>query len=398
MALNPGDLVYLDYGEQPALHHTRIVLSCVDEQTHHYMILTPDHDIYCEMLHASNPDIVGIVFGPPDGAIPAALGGANIYGFRPMAAGILARYMREGRDSVAGERAALGLGAIPAAPGAQAEVWVLAEMIPGRKIGEQLQPPAGFPVLGSYGLMEITDSDNHTRPCLIKRIQPDQLESFCEERVQLARSTESLAGEDRIAAEDIRTMAIHYTANGECKRHFKDTLGEMTQCELEDFPFEVRTCLEYVQAIGSIAESCHSQHLAWVHQLGIPSGSRAIYEDEVLSQVIDTAIQYDALNISNLASFELICRRRQLLAEAHSYNPSSPSYEGSDHWMGQRYKHGGAVVVPRLTEHVSKKLQAESQILKERRKLEEAKGRGRGKGGGAPKDGQKGGRGGGSDS
>ena len=34
---------------------------------------------------------------------------------------------------------------------------------------------------------------------------------------------------------------------------------------------------------------------------------------------------------------------------------------------------GGAIVVPSLTEHVSKKLQAESQILKERRKLEEAK-------------------------
>lgn len=65
--------------------------------------------------------------------------------------------------------------------------------------------------------------------------------------------------------------------------------------------------------------------------------------------------------------------------------------------MGSRYKHGGAIVVPRLTEHVSKKLQADSQIMKERRKLEEAKGRGRGRGG-PPNPGNPGGRGGGSES
>ena len=52
--------------------------------------------------------------------------------------------------------------------------------------------------------------------------------------------------------------------------------------------------------------------------------------------------------------------------------------------MGSRYKSGGAIVVPALTEHVAKQLQAESQILKERRKLAEAKGTGRGGGPGKP--------------
>lgn len=47
--------------------------------------------------------------------------------------------------------------------------------------------------------------------------------------------------------------------------------------------------------------------------------------------------------------------------------------------MGTRYKHGGAIVIPSLSEHVAKKLQAESAILKERRKLEEAKGKAKGK-------------------
>ena len=394
MAYNPGDIVYMNYGEIPVIHHCRIVLATVDDSSHDYVILTPDHDIYTEKLHISNTDIVGITPGDAAGVIPAGLAAANIYGFAPLTAAQLAQFMQEGRREAVDERNRRGLGAAAVAGG---QVWVLAEMMTGKKVGEQVTPPPGTPTLGSYGLMTLTDSDGVSRTVLIKQLGVDELDAFCEQRVQLARETEAIAGEDRSASDDIRTLSVQYNMNGERKRSFKETVGEMIQVEMEDFPYEVRTCHEYLQAVSSVAESCFSQHLAWVQQSGIPSGSRAIYEDEVLSQILDVAISYDALCVSNLASFELLVRRKQLLAEAHSYNPASPSYEGSDYWMGSRYKHGGAIVVPRLTEHVSKKLQADSQIMKERRKLEEAKGRGRGKGG-PPKPGSQGGRGGGSES
>ena len=93
----------------------------------------------------------------------------------------------------------------------------------------------------------------------------------------------------------------------------------------------------------------------------------------MLSSILDTALTYDGLAVSNLASFELLVRRKQLLAEAHIYNPSHPSYDGSEHWLGSRYKPGGAIIVPALSEHVAKKMHEEAQILKERRKLEENK-------------------------
>ena len=114
-------------------------------------------------------------------------------------------------------------------------------------------------------------------------------------------------------------------------------------------------------------------------QSRIPDGDRAIYENEVLSRILDTAVVFDALNISNLACFELLVRRKQLLAEAHSFNPSSPSYEGADHYMGTTYRPGGAIVVPELSEHVAKRLEQESKILKEKRKQAELKGKGKGK-------------------
>ena len=382
MAFNPGDIAFVNYGEVPVLHHTRIILATVDEASSQYVILTPDHDIYSEQLDNNNPDVVGVVAGDPGGLIPPILAGQNIYGFAALTAAQLARFMQEGRQEAAAERARLGLG-VGAVAGVK--IWVMAEMFGGRKIGEQVAVVPGMPVLGDYGLLNITDSSGNTRACLVKNIDADDLDTFCEERIQLCREAEAIAGEDRIASDDIRTMSVQYNMNGERKRNFKDSIGEMSQVELEDFPFEPRTCHEYLQAVGSVSESCYSQHLAWVQQAGIPSGSRAVYEDETLAKILDVAISYDALCVSNLAAFELLVRRRQLLAEAHSYNPSSPSFEGADHWMGSKYRHGGGIVIPRLTEHVSKKLQAESQILKERRKLEEAKGRGRGgRGGGTP--------------
>ena len=98
-----------------------------------------------------------------------------------------------------------------------------------------------------------------------------------------------------------------------------------------------------------------------------------MYEDETLATILDTAITYDALNVANLASFELLVRRRQLIAAAHSHNASAPSYEGADYYLGNKYRQGGSIVVSSLTDHVSKKLQADSAILKERRKAAEAK-------------------------
>ena len=158
-------------------------------------------------------------------------------------------------------------------------------------------------------------------------------------------------------------MSVKYSANGERMRSIRDSIGEMVQVEMEDFPYEPRTSLEYLKGVQSVAESNYAQHLAWVQQSRIPEGSRAVFEDETLAKILDVAISFDALNVSNLASFELLCRRRQLIGEAHAYNPSQPSYQGADFWLGDKYKHGGAIVVPALTEHVSKKLQAESQIL-----------------------------------
>ena len=168
-------------------------------------------------------------------------------------------------------------------------------------------PPAPYVVEGGAG-----------RVCLMKQIGADEVAAFCKERVQIYRAGEAADGDDRLVPDDIRTMSVKFTANGERRRGFRDTVDEFTVTEMEGFPYEPRTCLPYLQAIKSVAESTYGQHLAWRQQSRIPEGSRAVYEDEPLSHILDTAVTYDCLSVPNLACFELVVRCKQLIAEAHS--------------------------------------------------------------------------------
>lgn len=381
-AFSSGDIVDVDYGEVPPCIHTRLV--CDHVHGNDYIIITPDLDCYTEQLDHTNPDFVGFFPAVAGNGIPPAVNPAHVYAFAPMTAAQLAGHLAAGRTAGAVERARRGVAGVVGAPPAVAvaapaapEVWVMAESIPGKKIGEKVTPVAGFAREGDWGLFKLNDSNGDERIALIKRIEEDDIPSFCEERIKHCRDAEAIDGDDRYASEDVRTLEVRYGMNGERLRVFRETVKELQQTEFSDFPLQPRTALDYVRAIGQISESAVAQHHQWVSGSRIPEGDRSVYEDEVLARVLDAAVTYDALNISNLACMELVCRRRQLIADAHAQTPGMPSYLAADHFMGQTYRSGGGVVTSTLTEHVAKQMASQAQIMKEKRKLEEAKGKGK---------------------
>ena len=67
------------------------------------------------------------------------------------------------------------------------------------------------------------------------------------------------------------TMAVKFIANGERRRGFRETVDEFTVTEMDGL-YEPRTCLPYLQAVKSVAESSYGQHLAWKQQCRIPEG------------------------------------------------------------------------------------------------------------------------------
>ncbi|CAL1160112.1 unnamed protein product, partial [Cladocopium goreaui] len=242
----------------------------------------------------------------------------------------VARFMHLGRQEADRLRGALGVAAAAAPAGVAAggevvvaagaggdagqdgdgRVWVLAEMVMGKKIGDRVVPPVGHPCDGDVGLMRMVDSEGIDKPRLIHRVAESELSDFCDVRIGMARLSESCEGTDRAAGEDARTLEVKYGFNGERHRSFRESVKELQQTEFEDFPLEPR--------------------------------------------------------------------RRQLIADAHASSPGQPSYLGAEHYLGDTYKAGGGIVVPALTDYVSRKMQAQSQILKEKRKLAEVTG---GKGG-----------------
>ena len=52
--MSEGDIYFLDYGEQGPIYHARLLAAPI--QGHLWVVVTPDEDIYEELLHESNRD------------------------------------------------------------------------------------------------------------------------------------------------------------------------------------------------------------------------------------------------------------------------------------------------------------------------------------------------------
>ena len=119
------------------------------------------------------------------------------------------------------------------------------------------------------------------------------------------------------------------------------------------------------------------RHHRWVVETPIEQGAPTRHEHKTDMRIADLAVTVDGLNIMNLACFEYMFRRTQLIEEVHAENPKQPSFEGSEHYMGSEERPGGALVAPSLRKFVAESLGREAAILKEKRKARESRGRGK---------------------
>ena len=124
-----------------------------------------------------------------------------------------------------------------------------------------------------------------------------------------------------------------------------------------------------------------TRHERWSAESGVSRNSALCFEHEVLSRALQAAAVLDGINLKNMVFAEILLRRKQLLEEAVSEDPSNPSYEGAAHFMGTGSRRGG-FVHPDLKKFVAEEIGNEAAILKEKRNAREAcaKRRGRAKG------------------
>ena len=178
----------MGYGERPIVIHTRVVLAVIDQARHEYVVLTPDKDIYADVLHESNGDYARFFYSGPQGGIPRGVSARNVYAFAPTAPAELALHMQAGRalaEEALRNRGAdqgAGIGNPEVAPDAAAEqaaagrdTWVLHDCVKGRKIGEEVAVPADAPRMGDRALIRIADSEGNFVIAMAARMDRDVL-------------------------------------------------------------------------------------------------------------------------------------------------------------------------------------------------------------------------------
>ncbi len=112
MALEPGTICLLDFGEPGPTWHQRLVLGHTGALLH--LVCTPDYDIYEEELGENNAELVGFRICV-NGAPPVGIQAIHIYGFAAMTAAQRADLLAEGLMRTNVLRFRNGLGPLPAA-------------------------------------------------------------------------------------------------------------------------------------------------------------------------------------------------------------------------------------------------------------------------------------------
>ena len=171
-------------------------------------------------------------------------------------------------------------------------------------------------------------------------------------------------------APDARVSAVRYDEQGLRRRTFEDACGQLEEPDFADWPVEgPRTTRWMCKFILTHGGNPQSRSPRFFTDAKVPEGDRVRHEHLLLMDILQLALEYDQLDISALASFEVLARRVALLEESYTTNPKNPRFEGAEHFSGMGRK--TAAVAPDLSKHVATALQAESQITKERRKARE---------------------------
>jgi hypothetical protein len=234
-------------------------------------------------------------------------------------------------------------------------VWVLDEPMANHDVGDQVILPAGAAGVGDRSLIQLDGF------VAVVRFLPqgEDILEYVERRKSLL-------------ADDPRTIAV---PTGAAARSFADAAREMTEDKGLALPLTgPRTVSYFVQSVVSSGHGgLLTRYDRWLRESGVSPGSAVAFEHQLISRALEMGAIVDGINLMNVSMAELLTRRLQNIEEAVIENPSQPSFEGSEHYLGVSERKGGAIVAPSLKQHVASELAKEAAIMKERRKAREAK-------------------------
>ncbi|CAK0874888.1 unnamed protein product [Prorocentrum cordatum] len=361
-----------------------------------HVVLTPDGDVYEELLE----DYEAALPSGVAGGIPSRLYGPKIfrYAFRPGDIAHGSAFRRRAEAYLAGwagaPPAAEGGGRVPAplADAGAMSAPARGSLVPAADVDPGFYDPGALVahacLVGSEWF--VGENQGPRRRGESITIRPSDLAFgvagqalLCREGVwyRLCRDppTPLPAGEgEAAAAEDLRTLAVEYNVRGERTRSFESARHLLREEVLDDaWPVEgPRTVQWLIEAFAHSGMAPVPRHHWWRQALGATTSDPGIDEHLFLSECIQHGLQYDQLNICNLACFESMARRYQLWEERYQERIRA-STEGSvaaglaaerHLFLGGDRAKGYALISPELERWVAKRMEEQAAVLKERRK------------------------------
>ena len=240
--------------------------------------------------------------------------------------------------------------------------------------GEGVLPTMGGRVLQRVG-QGGSDEDLSEVPCAAFARYKDKILAILDGDAVLAEfvDPEELDGEKDDGELDARVLTLKRSANGERARRFVDSLGELTQTEWGGWPVRgprsTAWCLNF---IGEQDTHPRARHTKWRTECDLTVMDPGVAEHELCMRLLDVALTFDQLNITELASFELICRRAQLAEFRYKDRLLGEGADEDEYlFMGVGETRGLVMVSPNLEDYLATQLSKESAVMKERRKMRE---------------------------
>lgn len=113
------------------------------------------------------------------------------------------------------------------------------------------------------------------------------------------------------SSNDLRTLDVLYD-NGARSRGFDSALASLTESAFTDWPVQGPRTLHWLcRTLGQQGSSFARRHHWWSSVLRLSPDDLGVDEHQSLCEVLQMALQYDQLNITQCGCFELLARRLQ---------------------------------------------------------------------------------------
>ena len=355
----------------PVLHHERLVLAHYEGDE--YAVVSPDGDVFLELLSPLNRDLLSIRVRPNNGRLPAGVTGATAYGLPRWDEAQIGSFRDEANQLIAAERASRGGAAVVPAvtEGAAGSTdvmehkagelrWVAAETMEGIQYGNVV---AGVLTACSKGA-KIVHTLGSGKQIFVECVDGADLHEFrqrparCDFRV-LPQVLNGLS---------VPEISLKEAAASSCEIDVKWTLPG---------PRTAKWCLNYLAVEGLGFEGHHER----VRQVcRVDTSAWGIQEHFQVSMALRQLVLVDQLDCCNLLSAELQFRRLQTV----EFSYAEKAREGESRSIGgklsleEQTSFGGVtrqfstlMVCPSLLEHVKSETEREASLAKNLRKARE---------------------------